>query len=116
VGEDGPTHHGVFDMAFIRNIPNFTVMAPANENELANMLFTACHLDSPSAIRYPRGVGDGVPVNEEPELLPVGKGEIITNGDDLTIIAIGRGFLWEKKPRKFLLSKGSPVVLSMPAL
>ena len=106
VGEDGPTHHGVFDMAFIRNIPNFTVMAPANENELANMLYTACHLDSPAAIRYPRGVGDGVPVNEEPELLPVGKGEIITNGDDLTIIAIGRGVSLGKETQKILAEQG----------
>ncbi|HNX28313.1 MAG TPA: 1-deoxy-D-xylulose-5-phosphate synthase [Syntrophomonadaceae bacterium] len=106
VGEDGPTHHGVFDLAFIRSIPNFTFMAPANENELANMLYTACQLDGPVAIRYPRGVGDGTPVNEKPELLTPGKGETVTKGDDLTIIAIGRGVSLGKEVRERLSEQG----------
>lgn len=106
VGEDGPTHHGVFDIAFLRSIPNFTLMAPANENELADMLYTACHIDSPVAIRYPRGIGDGVPISQEPQLLPIGKAEIVLNGDDLTIIAIGKGVSLGKAIRERLLKQG----------
>ena len=106
VGEDGPTHHGIFDLAYLRNIPNFTLMAPANENELADMLFTACHLRGPVAIRYPRGVGDGVPVNENPQILPIGKAETLVDGGDLSIIAIGRGVVFGKAVAEKLASLG----------
>ncbi|NLB51529.1 MAG: 1-deoxy-D-xylulose-5-phosphate synthase, partial [Syntrophomonadaceae bacterium] len=106
VGEDGPTHHGIFDLAYLRNIPNFTLMAPANENELADMLFTACHLQGPVAIRYPRGIGDGVPVNENPQILPIGKAETLVDGGDLSIIAIGRGVVFGKAVAEKLASLG----------
>lgn len=106
VGEDGPTHHGIFDMSYIRSIPNFIFMAPADENELSNMLYTACQLNGPIAIRYPRGVGDGVPVNKDPETLSIGKGEIITEGDDLTIVAIGRGVSLGKEVHEILHEQG----------
>src|SRR5882762_5638690 len=76
VGEDGPTHHGVFDFAYTRIIPNFVVMAPADENELQHMLKTALSLNQPSVIRYPRGPGEGVPLDAEFKVLPVGKGVI----------------------------------------
>jgi 1-deoxy-D-xylulose-5-phosphate synthase len=89
VGEDGPTHHGVFDLAFIRQIPNITVMAPSDENELADMLLTALSLDRPSAIRYPRAGGTGLPVSLEPSVLPVGKARMMAQGNDLLIIAAG---------------------------
>jgi 1-deoxy-D-xylulose-5-phosphate synthase len=89
VGEDGPTHHGVFDIAFARNIPNLTFMAPSDEDELADMLATALELDSPVAIRYPRACGQGVPLKKEPVPIPVGKGLMAVEGDDLLIIALG---------------------------
>ncbi len=89
VGEDGPTHHGVFDIAFARSIPNLTVMAPADEDQLSDMLATALTLNSPVSIRYARADGLGVSIKKEPELIPVGKGRMMTEGEDLLIIAIG---------------------------
>jgi len=89
VGEDGPTHHGVFDMAFARSIPNLTVMAPSDENELADMLFTALSLDGPCAIRYPRAEGVGVALKEKPSMLGVGKSRMAAEGSDLLMIAAG---------------------------
>jgi 1-deoxy-D-xylulose-5-phosphate synthase len=89
VGEDGPTHHGVFDIAFCRTIPHLVVMAPSDECELADMLATALTLDSPCAIRYPRARGLGRPLKKEPEPLPVGKGRMLVEGDDLLIMAVG---------------------------
>ncbi len=76
VGADGPTHHGAFDMAFLRCIPNMTVMAASDENECRQMLYTAFTLDSPSAVRYPRGAGAGVEIRQEMTALPLGKGEM----------------------------------------
>ncbi len=89
VGEDGPTHHGVFDIAFSRNIPNLVAMAPSNENELADLLYTALSLNGPSVIRYPRSPGSGVPLRQQPSLLEVGKGRMVSEGDDLLIIGVG---------------------------
>lgn len=89
VGEDGPTHHGVFDLAFVRHIPHMTVMAPSDEDELADMLLTALSLGGPCAIRYPRSHGQGAPVKEKPQLLPVGRGRVLADGRHLAIIAIG---------------------------
>ncbi|MBI4962592.1 MAG: 1-deoxy-D-xylulose-5-phosphate synthase [Desulfomonile tiedjei] len=89
VGEDGPTHHGAFDICFARHIPNITIMAPANEDELADMICTAVTLNGPCAVRYPRSEGLGVPIKKEPEPLPVGKAQMLTEGDDLLIIAAG---------------------------
>ena len=91
MGEDGPTHHGVFDLSYLRMIPNMTLMAPKDENELAQMLKTAITLDGPCAIRYPRGEGLGVAVETPPQAIPLGKAEILTQGDDLLILAVGRG-------------------------
>ena len=89
VGEDGPTHHGVFDMAFARNVPNLVLMAPSDEDELADMLATALTLDGPCAIRYPRAKGSGVPLKIEPVPMPVGKGRMEVEGDDVLIVAVG---------------------------
>jgi len=89
VGEDGPTHHGVFDIAFARGIPNLTIMAPSDENELSDMLATALKLDGPCAIRYPRAQGIGVQLRKEPALLPVGRGRMVVEGDDVLVIAVG---------------------------
>jgi 1-deoxy-D-xylulose-5-phosphate synthase len=89
VGEDGPTHHGVFDIAFTRSIPNLIVMAPADEDELADMLATALDLGVPCAIRYPRAHGLGVALKKEPAILPMGRARMMAEGEDVLIIAAG---------------------------
>ncbi|HZK44520.1 MAG TPA: 1-deoxy-D-xylulose-5-phosphate synthase [Syntrophomonadaceae bacterium] len=91
VGEDGPTHNGVFDISYLRSIPNFTIMAPSNENELMDMLYSSFYIDGPVALRWPRGVGEGVKVNPERSLLETGKMRVVEQGDDLAIISVGRG-------------------------
>lgn len=91
VGEDGPTHHGVFDLSFLRTIPNMIIMAPCDEYEMQVMLNSAFAYGKPVAIRYPRGKAVGVKMSppEEWEVLPMGKGEIIRKGIDLAILAVG---------------------------
>ena len=91
VGEDGPTHHGLFDLSFLRSIPNLVVMAPKDENELRHMLATAVAYDGPIALRYPRGRGVGVDLDQEFNTIPIGKAEILSQGDDLLILAVGSG-------------------------
>lgn len=89
VGSDGPTHHGVFDLSYLRHLPNMTVMAPKDENELQHMVKTALDLNSPVAVRYPRGNGFGVPLDQSLVNLPVGKGELLREGSDGVILAVG---------------------------
>ncbi|MES1982424.1 MAG: 1-deoxy-D-xylulose-5-phosphate synthase [Pseudomonadota bacterium] len=89
VGADGATHAGSFDLSYLRCIPNMTVMAPSDENECRQMLFTAYQLDGPSAVRYPRGAGPGTPVRREMVPLPVGKGEIRRSGKKIALLAFG---------------------------
>lgn len=89
VGDDGPTHHGVFDITILRAIPNLTFMAPKDENELQHMLYTALRQDGPVALRYPRSAGQGIAMDEILAELPIGKAEVLREGKDLTIIGIG---------------------------
>ncbi|WP_339062498.1 1-deoxy-D-xylulose-5-phosphate synthase [Tepidibacillus marianensis] len=90
VGADGETHHGVFDIAYLRSLPNMTIMMPKDENELQHMLFTAIeYCDGPVAVRYPRGSGRGVELDEQFQSLPEGKFEIIKQGADIVILAVG---------------------------
>ena len=89
VGEDGPTHHGVFDLSFLRDIPNLILAAPADENEMQHMLKTAFDAKAPFVLRYPRGTGFGVKLDDEPQDLPIGKGLWLKKGKDATILAIG---------------------------
>jgi len=89
VGDDGPTHHGLFDYAYIRSVPNIIAMAPKDENELQHMLKTATECRSPVSVRYPRGQGVGANMDETPRDIPVGRGEILCDGSDLAIVAIG---------------------------
>jgi 1-deoxy-D-xylulose-5-phosphate synthase len=89
VGADGATHAGSFDLSYLRCIPNMTVMAPADENECRQMLYTAMQLNTPSAVRYPRGTGPGVAVNPEMSALPIGKGELRREGKRVAILAFG---------------------------
>lgn len=89
VGEDGPTHHGVFDISFLRSVPNLTLAAPADENEMQHMLKTAFDANAPFVLRYPRGAGFGVTMDAEPKALEIGKGVWLKKGKDATILAIG---------------------------
>jgi len=89
VGDDGPTHHGVFDFSFTRHLPGMTVMAPKDENELRRMLKTAISSGVPVSLRYPRGAGVGVPLDKDILELPLGVGERLSAGRDVAIIAIG---------------------------
>ncbi len=89
VGEDGPTHHGVFDLAYLRHLPNMVVMAPKDENELQHMIKTAVDHNGPAAVRYPRGTGIGVPMDQELKVLDLGKGEVLRDGGDLVIVSVG---------------------------
>lgn len=86
---DGPTHHGLFDIAYLRCVPNTIVMQPKDEDELADMLWTCLHTDAPTFIRYPRGSGTGASPKEQPQILPIGKAEVIQQGNDLQIWALG---------------------------
>ena len=88
-GDDGPTHHGLFDIAYLRGIPEMVLMAPKDEDELADMMATALQLPGPSAIRYPRGVGPGALRKSEPQVIPVGKAEILKDGSDVAILGLG---------------------------
>lgn len=89
VAEDGTTHHGAFDYAYLRHVPNMVVMAPKDENELQHMLKTALQHDGPASVRYPRGVSLGVEMDPRMEVLPMGKGEVLCEGTDVAIVAIG---------------------------
>jgi 1-deoxy-D-xylulose-5-phosphate synthase len=86
---DGPTHHGLFDLAFLRTAPNAVVMQPKDEDELVDMLHTSLQLPSPTFIRYPRGASVGVPIKSRPETLPIGRAEVLREGSQLVIWALG---------------------------
>jgi 1-deoxy-D-xylulose-5-phosphate synthase len=89
VGADGPTHAGAFDLSFLRCIPNMTVMAPSDENECRQMLYTAFTLNSPAAVRYPRGSGVGAKIEAEMQALPIGQGRILRRGEKVALLAFG---------------------------
>jgi 1-deoxy-D-xylulose-5-phosphate synthase len=90
VGADGPTHHGVFDLAYLRMLPGVVVAAPRNENDLQGLLATALEHEGPFALRFPRGAAPGVPIDPNPVPLPLGKGEQLREGSDVGIVAIGK--------------------------
>ena len=89
VGADGPTHHGLLDIAYLRGYPNIVLCAPKDEKELRDMLLTIIEHDAPAAIRYPRGSGIGIDISAAPEKIEIGRGEILREGDDLAIVAYG---------------------------
>src|SRR4051794_25417600 len=91
VGDDGPTHHGAFDIAYLRPLPNITLMAPRDEAMLVHMLHTALAIDGPAAIRYPRGEAVGVGIPDAPEALVIGTGEILREGERVAIVGYGSG-------------------------
>ena len=88
-GDDGATHHGLFDISYLRGIPNIVHMVPKDEDELADMMLTALEHPGPSAVRYPRGTGPGTTVKPHPVALPVGKAEVILDGEDVAILGLG---------------------------
>jgi len=89
VGADGPTHHGVFDLSFLRVIPNLVFMAPKDEEELRHLLYTAVHHPGPSALRYPRGSGEGVTLSSTYKRLEIGRGELLRKGSDILLLPVG---------------------------
>jgi 1-deoxy-D-xylulose-5-phosphate synthase len=92
VGDDGPTHHGAFDISYFRPLPNVVLMAPRDEAMLVHMLRTALsHDDGPIAFRYPRGAAEGAPLPDSPQEIPIGKGELLTEGDRVALLGYGYG-------------------------
>ncbi len=106
VGEDGATHHGVFDLAYLRHIPNLVVAAPKDEEELRHLLFTAVRSGKPFAVRYPRGKGYGIPLREPLKEIPLGSWEILKEGKDVAILATGWTVHQAMKAAEFLEEKG----------
>jgi len=107
VGEDGRTHHGVFDFAYLRCLPNMVVMAPKDEDELRHMIKTAIDYEAgPIAFRYPRGSGIGVPLLGDPHPLPIGRGELLREGHDITLLAIGSTVLPAERAADILAEEG----------
>jgi 1-deoxy-D-xylulose-5-phosphate synthase len=88
-GDDGPTHHGLFDIGYLRSVPEMVLMSPKDEDELADMMKTALEIPGPSAIRYPRGAVVGVKRKPEPQVLPIGKAEVLQDGSDVAILGLG---------------------------
>jgi 1-deoxy-D-xylulose-5-phosphate synthase len=113
-GDDGPTHHGLFDIAYLRSVPGLVLMAPKDEDELADMMKTALQLPGPSAIRYPRGVVAGVARKAEPEVLAVGKAEVLQEGEDVAILGLGPTISLAKELAARLESEGYSAAVVNP--
>jgi 1-deoxy-D-xylulose-5-phosphate synthase len=116
---DGPTHHGLFDIAYLRCVPNIIGMAPKDEDELVDMMFTATHQQLPVFIRYPRGAAEGVPIKEQPRLLDIGKAEVIQNfsnngGRKVAFFALGNLHRIAKKAAEQLAAEGCDTALINP--
>ena len=111
--DDGPTHHGLFDIAYLRGIPEIVFMAPKDEDELADMIKTAFELPGPSAIRYPRGTVSGVARKAQPQAIPVGKAEVLIDGSDVAILGLGpMGALARELARRLQYSGFSAAVIN----
>jgi 1-deoxy-D-xylulose-5-phosphate synthase len=113
-GDDGPTHHGLFDISYLRCIPNLVHMCPTNEDELADMMFTALHHDGPIAIRYPRGNGPGVAVKAKPALIPIGKAEVVKHGTQAVLLGLGALLPMAMEAAKQLEAQGYSVAVINP--
>ena len=106
VGADGPTHHGLYDLSFLRCMPNIVIMAPRDEEELRRMLMTALYCNRPAVLRYPRGEGVGVSIEQPITPLPIGKGELLQEGDDLLLVSIGTMAATTLQAARRLLDEG----------
>lgn len=114
VGDDGPTHHGVFDLSYLSCIPNMVVMAPKDENELQHMIYTAVHHKGPAAVRYPRGAGQNVVMDEDLTKLNIGRGELLRPGNDLLLLPIGNRVAAALEAVKELKARGVDVAVINP--
>jgi 1-deoxy-D-xylulose-5-phosphate synthase len=117
--QDGPTHHGLFDIAYVRSVPNCIAMAPKDEDELVDMMFTATHERHPTFIRYPRGPAEGVPIKEQPKLIEVGKAEIIqsftnSGGRKIALFPLGNMMSMGRKVAAQLIAEGCDVAIINP--
>ncbi|HEX6457126.1 MAG TPA: 1-deoxy-D-xylulose-5-phosphate synthase, partial [Solirubrobacterales bacterium] len=106
VGDDGPTHHGAFDVSYFRPIPNVVLMAPRDEAMLVHMLHTAIAHDGPAALRYPRGAAEGAELPAAPELVPIGKGEVLTEGERVAVLGYGYGVTVAREAAEILAKHG----------
>jgi 1-deoxy-D-xylulose-5-phosphate synthase len=113
-GDDGPTHHGLFDISYLRCIPNMVHLDASNEDELADMLYTALHHDGPIAIRYPRGTGPGVAVKPKPELIPIGKAQVVKHGTQAVVLGLGALLPMAQEVAKELEAKGCSTAVINP--
>ena len=117
--QDGPTHHGLFDISYVRSVPNCIAMAPKDEDELVDMMFTATHEPHPTFIRYPRGPGEGVPIKDQPRLIEVGKAEVIQNfnnhgGRKVALFPLGSMMKLGRKTAEQLVREGYDVAIINP--
>ena len=106
VGDDGPTHHGAFDVSYFRPIPNVVVMAPRDEAMLVHMLHTAIAHDGPAALRYPRGAAEGVELPRQAELIPIGTGEVLAEGERVALLGYGYGVTVAREAAEILAEHG----------
>ncbi|MEP7070854.1 MAG: 1-deoxy-D-xylulose-5-phosphate synthase [Verrucomicrobiota bacterium] len=114
-GDDGPTHHGLFDIGYLRHIPNFVHMQPKDEDEFVDMLWTMANYNSgPIAVRYPRGAGTGAKPKDSPKLLEIGKAEVVQHGRDVAIFGLGNMFEIAQEAAKLLEAQGISVALINP--
>jgi 1-deoxy-D-xylulose-5-phosphate synthase len=114
-GDDGPTHHGLFDIGYLRHIPNWVHMQPKDEDEFVDMLWTMAHYNSgPIAVRYPRGSGPGVQIKSEPRLLEIGKAEVVQHGREVAIFGLGNMFEVAQEAATKLQERGVSVALINP--
>ncbi len=114
-GDDGPTHHGLFDIGYMRHVPNWIFMQPKDEDEFVDMLWTMANYgDGPSAIRYPRGTGTGAALKTEPEILEIGKAEIVADGTDVALFGLGNFFEMAEAAKEKLEEQGYSVALINP--
>jgi 1-deoxy-D-xylulose-5-phosphate synthase len=114
-GDDGPTHHGLFDIGFLRHIPGIVHMQPKDEDEFVDMLHTMAAYDAgPSAIRYPRGAIKGTPIKKRPEILEIGKAEVVADGTDVALIGLGTMFEMAERAKAQLEAQGLSVALINP--
>jgi 1-deoxy-D-xylulose-5-phosphate synthase len=110
-GDDGPTHHGLFDISYLRGVPNLVHMDPKDEDELQDMMFTALQHEGPSAIRYPRGTGPGAVVKDSPVVLEIGKAEVLQDGKEIAIFALGAMVAEAGKLTTLLEAEGQSVAV-----
>ena len=113
-GDDGPTHHGLFDISYLRGIPNLIHMVPRDEDELADMMYTAMLHDGPAAIRYPRGIGPGVAVKAQPRAMEIGKAEVLRDGYDVAVFALGAMMGEGERLAEMMEAQGLSVALIDP--